>query len=948
MKKHLLLLFTAILLSASAISAQTLAFPGAEGYGRYAKGARASANPTIYHVTNLNDSGTGSFRDAISQPNRIIVFDVAGVINIGERLIFQSNLTIAGQTAPGDGIVIYGNGVSFSGNSNIIVRHLRFRMGLKGDSGKDAAGISNGTDMIFDHCSFTWGLDETFSISWDSKGTEPGNITIQNSIIGQGIMVHSAGGLIQTNGGVTLYKNLYADNKTRNPKVKHLNQYVNNVVYNWGSGGGYILGDTEGSSWVDFRNNYFIKGPSTGGTDAFVRANEYFQIYQSDNYLDYSTDGILNGRKAENDDFGPATFVPDLNSFTNCPKAHPAISNLLTAENAYYWIVDSVGSVLPNRDQVDTYIINELKSLGTKGALINGEADLGLTDGVGNVFASNQQKDSDNDGIPDSWEDANGLNKNDASDALTLHANGYLNIERYINSIKSGQSYVRYPTVLAIKSLDTDYVTLKWNNNALASTAIVIEQSTDNTNFSELVRISPSLTEYKIQNLTPGVTYYFRLKTVDGNQESLYTPAVKASTLGVPAPPVASVNPVPADHAIISAYSKTTLQWTNLTGTWAGILYYDVYVGTSADNLQKVASALTTPSFQTDLLPHTTYYWRVDVTNLLGSATGSVWSFTSGNKPEREKLAYFSMNETTGNTATNDIQGYASAQNFTPTWETGKFGNCVTIPSSPSNAALVQSHYDAISLGSESFSIEMWFKSSGGAVDWYLIHKGSHTKNTSTGATGKWFGIQYNKTGSNDRLTWAVDDDVTKTDLNVSGGSQFFNNQWHHLVAIRNIETDQLSMYIDGVFKGSKTDGTGNIAQTENLVIGNTNVNFVNAFGGSIDELSIYKGALTAEEILENYNKGMATGFYSPSGNGKLTVYPNPFTTELNIDIPGGSGSAVSVAVYTLTGQLVKVKTGIAASGKLTLNDLSEIPQGVYLCKLMAGEKEITAKIVKQ
>jgi len=149
-------------------SAQQPAFPGAQGWGRYAQGGRYGK---VYHVTNLNDSGTGSLRDAVSQPNRIVVFDVAGVINIDSRIVFAKNLYVAGQTAPGEGITVYGDGVSFSGASNTIVRYMRFRMGHKGTSGKDAAGIANGTNMIFDHCSFSWGLDETFSINPDGKET---------------------------------------------------------------------------------------------------------------------------------------------------------------------------------------------------------------------------------------------------------------------------------------------------------------------------------------------------------------------------------------------------------------------------------------------------------------------------------------------------------------------------------------------------------------------------------------------------------------------------------------------------------------------------------------------------------------------------------------------------------------------------------------------------------
>lgn len=161
----------------SAQAAGLLAFPGAEGFGRFAPGGRGG---TIYHVTNLNDSGTGSFRDAISSSNRIIVFDVSGVIKVkvGDPLIFSKNLTVLGQTAPGEGIQVYGERVSFSGADNIIVRYMRIRMGIGGTSGKDAAGVANGKNMIFDHMSVLWGRDETFSISWDSKGSEPSNITI--------------------------------------------------------------------------------------------------------------------------------------------------------------------------------------------------------------------------------------------------------------------------------------------------------------------------------------------------------------------------------------------------------------------------------------------------------------------------------------------------------------------------------------------------------------------------------------------------------------------------------------------------------------------------------------------------------------------------------------------------------------------------------------------------
>ena len=134
----------------------------------------------------------------------------------------------------------------------------------------DGIAIAEGENMIFDHVSATWGRDETFSISGEVY-----NVTVQDSIIGQGLETHSCGGLMQTDHGVSLFRNLYIDNKTRNPKVKGMNDFQNNVVYNWGGGGGYIAGDSDGQSNANIINNYFISGPSTSVT-AFTRGNANF------------------------------------------------------------------------------------------------------------------------------------------------------------------------------------------------------------------------------------------------------------------------------------------------------------------------------------------------------------------------------------------------------------------------------------------------------------------------------------------------------------------------------------------------------------------------------------------------------------------------------------------------------------------------------------------------
>ena len=244
------------------------AFPGAVGHGRNSEGARASNNREVYVVTNLNNSGAGSFRDAVSQSNRIIVFNVSGLIDLNkEVLVFKDNQTILCQTAPAPGIVLYNGRTSSTNADNVIVRYLRMRAGRQVSSSDniDAGGAAYGHDQIYDHCSFTWGTDECFSLNNDDQPERLYNITLQNSILGQGCQNHSCGGLIQTGekDGITIFRNLLIDNKTRNFKVKGLNQYVNNIIYNWGNGTAYDAGgESTGTSNTVIENNYFIKGPA--------------------------------------------------------------------------------------------------------------------------------------------------------------------------------------------------------------------------------------------------------------------------------------------------------------------------------------------------------------------------------------------------------------------------------------------------------------------------------------------------------------------------------------------------------------------------------------------------------------------------------------------------------------------------------------------------------------
>jgi pectate lyase len=409
--------------------AQQLAFPGAEGFGRFAKGGRGGE---VYHVTNLNDLGTGSFRDAVSKANRIVVFVVGGVIKVQERIIVASDIYIAGQTAPGDGIALYGNGLSFTEANNTIVRYIRFRMGINGTEGKDGITIATGHDMMFDHVSVSWGRDETFSINGDVS-----NITIQNCIISQGLQTHSAGGLMQSTGGVSILRTLYVDNHTRNPKVKGKNQFVNNVIYNW-EVAAYILGDSDGDSYANVEGNYFIDGPGTGD-DAFTRGNLNFHIFAANNFQDGNKNGKLDGALIPKEKYGTVDWQTKAYDY-------PIITKI-TPEQAYAQVIVDAGASL-KRDEVDAYVVAELTSLGTKGKTITSELDL-PTKGAGTVKSGTALLDTDKDGMSDAWEKAQSLNANDPADRnADKNANGYTNLEDYLQELTGATSVgIGYPRV---------------------------------------------------------------------------------------------------------------------------------------------------------------------------------------------------------------------------------------------------------------------------------------------------------------------------------------------------------------------------------------------------------------------------------------------------------------------------------------------------------------------
>jgi pectate lyase len=455
-------LIRAIVLSSATLTslasgAAPLAFPDAEGFGATATGGRGGE---VYHVTNLNNDGPGSFRDAVSLPNRTVVFDVAGVINVDKQVAFSNNLTVAGQSAPG-GITILGAGISLSEKSNVIVRYLTVRSGIKSGRGSKSFNINNGNTIIADHLSIGWGR-------WDNAGVtgkDSHDITIQNCLIHEAIKDQQFGMLVDNARRLSMVRNLWSNNRARNPKGKGDLQYINNVIYNWGNQG--FGGGHSGAPWnQDLVGNYMIAGPDSNES-FFNFANENDRVYSQGNFVDLDKDGTLNGRawteadvtrpdprkkpaakaaattqKAEAEGDGEAT--PKLReSATAMPNPYnepPVAVRVTSAEKAVADVIAGAGNSI-HRDAVDQRQIDQLKSFGTLGKNPLDENEVG-----GNPQAPESKPapaDDDGDGIPNAWETAHGLNPNDAVDGNTLTADGYTQLEVYLNSLARSKSSQR-------------------------------------------------------------------------------------------------------------------------------------------------------------------------------------------------------------------------------------------------------------------------------------------------------------------------------------------------------------------------------------------------------------------------------------------------------------------------------------------------------------------------
>lgn len=416
--------------------AQQLAFPTAEGYGKYTKGGRGGE---VYEVTNLNDSGEGSLRAAVESPGpRTVVFRVSGTIDLKSDLEIENPfITIAGQTAPGDGICIKGNlGI---GADEVIIRYIRVRLDPSTNSDSDAIFARYNKNIILDHVSASWSTDEVMSIYHNE------NVTIQWCMITEACP--KAGGDSHRFGGIwgnnycTMHHNLIAHNNSRNPRWASgcgYNDYRNNVLYNWGyqscyGGEKQQPGDPRFSSTtINMVANYYKAGPATesGVRDRIAepsarsvddKGNWYVAGNYVDGYPDVSAD---NWKGVDGSNYIKLSEPWDAMTF-----------NQQTPKEAYQAVLAHAGCSLPHRDAVDARIIEEVRSGRAKygnNGIIENPGDVG---GWPELESAPPPTDSDHDGMSDQWERKNSLDPNNPADRNKTVADGYTMLEKYLNSL---------------------------------------------------------------------------------------------------------------------------------------------------------------------------------------------------------------------------------------------------------------------------------------------------------------------------------------------------------------------------------------------------------------------------------------------------------------------------------------------------------------------------------
>ena len=876
--------------------AQQIAFPGAEGYGKYTVGGRAGK---VYEVTTLNATGPGSLGAAIDASGaRTVIFRVSGTIE-GSFNIINGNITIAGQTAPGDGICIKGS-LSVS-TSEVIIRFIRVRP--NNSSGVDAITGRYNKNIILDHVSVSWSSDEVLSIYRNE------NVTIQwcmiseacAKILGGENTGHQFGGIWGNNYG-TYHHNLLAHNASRNPRWSagcRYNDYRNNVLYNWGYNscyGGEKVDDDPSRNWstINMIANYYKPGPATQenvkrriaspGADSNGGVGDW---YVADNYMEGFPDVTANN-----------WLGMDGNSYNKLSAPWDAMPiNQQTAQDAYNAVLDSVGCSFPKRDAVDARVIYETAS-GTTTYGNNGILDLpSQTGGWPELSSTEALADSDHDGMPDEWENANSLNPQDSNDGKIYSLNSdYTNLEVYINSI------IKINTKVSVTGISISPKTLIIGKNETG--ALTANITPTDATYAELLWTSsnPDVATVNSSGIVTGLsigTTNVIVSTRDGN----ITDTCKVNVQLIP---VTGVNLPNSDSVRIGgtiplALSILPSNASNKNVTWS-----------SSDNS---VATVGSNGLVTGI--------KEGIADITVTTEDGNFSATCGVKVYFSELPLpiveLRFDENTGTTVTNrGSVSFVCQKTDPPVWSSnipGSSGASVDFGTNYGNFYVESDSIIDELKGLTSFTITGWVNNRNSSIG-----SGGNRIVTWIKNGGEGVDVVYDSNGS---LKVGINQWPDNTIAISSPGKITTNadapaSNWRFFAVTYDSSTSSLTFF----FGDRETPATPDKIITYDkggvgtdigrLAVGHFNIESQRLtrtnrmFRGIIDQIEVYDNVLTNDQITAVQNNEIATEVENlVKPNFDLNVYPNPLSTTTTISYKLPSTGKVSLKVYDVLGNQV-------------------------------------------
>ncbi|MBN1185132.1 MAG: T9SS type A sorting domain-containing protein [Bacteroidales bacterium] len=488
------------------LNAQQLAFPGAEGFGKYSAGGRSGI---VIYVTNLNDAGAGSLREALTSnkgQKRTIVFSVSGTIELQStiEIKYDSYITVAGQTAPGDGICIKNFPLKVGDSHDIIFRYIRFRLGDEQDCGSetgcddfDALAFRRSYNIVLDHCSLSWSIDDILdltvmtgysSVQWcilhepltDSKHSKGSH----GYIAGWDGSSYGGGAVF---GGGSYHHNLLVSGASRTPRLdkypgdggeRDLIDIVNNVIYNW-SGYGAYGGEAADVNW---HNNYHKYGPNTSNKSQIFLPGDTCRMHMDGNYV-YGYPNVT----ADNSKGISASTLLSVSQILQDNPFDVWSIDMQPAIAAYNSVLLHSGAYLPNRDSCDARIVNDV--INRTGKIIDSQSEVG---GWPVLNSTTAPVDTDLDGMPDHWENKMGLDSSNATDRNIVTANGYTQLELYLNSIEF-QKIV--PNVI-YKYDQNGQILVTWDDIYIGEDTFRVERSIDGSEFVPIGYVLKNISQF--------------------------------------------------------------------------------------------------------------------------------------------------------------------------------------------------------------------------------------------------------------------------------------------------------------------------------------------------------------------------------------------------------------------------------------------------------------------